>query len=280
MKKSLTIRFFTPKKMLLFFASLLIVFFAIKVGLHTRESAKVVSLAQLKSKTLSVPLISGSPYAQIISNSSGIQNEKYPLRDPLSDESIEAVKFLEPSELKDNTETVIVVLGDRSLDETTPTVDMVYRVLKGAELAKKFPKAILIMSGGATKGPTPEARMMGLIAWSRGMDPLRIILEDKSQTTGENADNTANIFGSKNIRQVFIITEPSRLKEAVAIFQKHDKEFKNIQGIGCDVTRALIIEQMEQFLKTHDDRVVRGRLDYVNKGIKSKAFKFGVFQAE
>ncbi len=271
MKKSLTIDFFKSKKMLLFFAGLLAVIFIIKTGFHAHKGMKEVTLEQSKS---------GSPYEKIILSSSSIQNEKYPLRDPHSDSPIEAVKFLGPQELKDDTETVIIVLGDRPLDETTPTIDMVYRVLKGVELAKKFPKVILIMSGGATKGPTPEAQMMGLIAWSRGVNPLRIILEDKSQTTGENADFTANIVGSKDIRQVFIITEPSRLEEAVTIFQKHDKEFKNIQGIACDVTRALIIEQMKQFLKNHDDRVVRGRLHYVEKGIKSKAFKFAVFQAE
>ncbi len=271
MKNSLTIEFFTSKKRFLFFASLWVVLCVILVGLHYRAVRKETQFAQSRSE---------SPYAKIISNSSSIQNEKYPLRHPLSDGLIGEVKFLEPQELKDNTETAIIVLGDRPLDDTTPTVDMVYRALKGAELAKKFPKAILIMSGGATKGPTPEAQMMGLIAWSRGVDPLRIILEDKSQTTGENAQNTANIFGSKNIRQVFIITEQSRLEEAVVIFQKHDKEFKNIQGVECDVTKPLIIEQMERFLKSHDDRVVRGRLHYVERGIKSKAFNFAVFPEE
>ncbi len=268
MNKSLTMELYTSKKTLPFFTILLVVLYVILAGLHYRKVTKEASLARSRS---------GSPYSQVISNSLSIQNEKYPVRDSLSDGS---VKFLEPQDLKDNTETAIIVLGDRPLDETTPTVDMVYRVLKGVELAKKFPKAILIMSGGATKGPTPEAQMMGWIAWSRGIDPLRILLEDKSQTTGENADFTANIIGSKNIGQVFMVTEPSRLEEALAIFQKHYREFKNIQGIACDVTTALVIEQMEQFLKSHDDRVVRGRLHYVKKGIKSKAFKFAVFQAE
>jgi hypothetical protein len=157
---------------------------------------------------------------------------------------------------------------------------MVYRVLKGVELAKKYPKAIVIMSGGATKGPTPEAQMMGLIAWSRGVDPLRIILEDKSQTTDQNAQNIANIVGSKIIRQVFVISERSRLEEVGKIFQQYDKEFKNIQTVACDVTRDLIIEQMERFLVRHDDRVVRGRLHYVQRGIKSKAFNFVVIPAE
>ncbi len=259
------------KKTLLLFVGLLAALSVIKSGLHTREESNEARLLSLRNHSL---------YAKIISNSSNIQIEKYPLRDPVSDASIEGVNFLQPGRLKDNIETVIIVLGDRPLDETTPTIDMVYRVLKGVELAKRFPKAILIMSGGATKGPVPEAQMMGLIAWSRGVNPLRIILEDKSRTTGQNAEFTANIVRSKNIPQIFIITEQSRLEKAIAIFQKHDKEFKDVQGAACDVTSALIIEQMEQFLKNHDDRVVRGRLYFFKLGMKSKAFNFAVFHIE
>jgi uncharacterized SAM-binding protein YcdF (DUF218 family) len=271
MKNPLSKEFFTLKKVLLCVASLLVVLCGIFAGLDHREFAKEARLARLKS---------GSPYAAIILNSSGIQAQEYPLRHALSYGSIGEVKFLEPQELKDDTETAIIVLGDRPLDDTMPTVDMVYRVLKGVELAKKYPKAIVIMSGGATKGPTPEAQMMGLIAWSRGVDPLRIILEDKSQTTDQNAQNIANIVGSKIIRQVFVISERSRLEEVGKIFQQYDKEFKNIQTVACDVTRDLIIEQMERFLVRHDDRVVRGRLHYVQRGIKSKAFNFVVIPAE
>jgi hypothetical protein len=151
------IGFFTSKKIFIFWASLLLVVLCvILAGLHNHEVTKEAQLAQSRSE---------SPYTKIISNSSSIQNEKYPLRHSPSDDLRGEVKFLEPQELKDITERAIIVLGDRPLDDTTPTVDMVYRVLKGVELAKKYPKAILIMSGGATKGPTPEAKMMGLIAW-------------------------------------------------------------------------------------------------------------------
>ena len=249
-------------------ASLLVVLCIILFIFHNRDETKEIQLAQAKREAM---------YAKIITNSSSIQNEKYHLRYPLSAGLIGEVKFLESQELKDITERAIIVLGDRPLDDTTPTVDMVYRVLKGVELAKKYPKVILIMCGGETKGPIPEAQMMGLIAWSRGVDPLRIILEGKSQTTDENAKNTTNIIGSKSIRQVFIITEQSRLEEAVATFQKYGNEFKNIQGIESDVTRSLIIGQMEQFLMTHDDRIVRARLHYVKIGKEYKAFKYAVF---
>jgi uncharacterized SAM-binding protein YcdF (DUF218 family) len=271
MKNSLLMEFFTLKKILLCVAGLLVALCVILAGLDHGLFAKAARLARLKS---------GSPYAAIILNSSGIQKDKYPLRHSLSYGSIAEVKFMDPQELKDDTETAVIVLGDRPLDDTTPTVDMVYRVLKGVELANKFPKAVVFMSGGATKGPTPEAKMMGLIAWSRGVDPSMIILEDKSQTTAQNAQNIASIVGSKVIQQVFVIAEQSRVEEVGKIFQQYDKEFKDIQVVACDVTRDLIIEQMVRYLKRHDDRVVRGRLHYVLRGIKSKAFNFVVIPAE
>ncbi|MBF0490042.1 MAG: YdcF family protein [Candidatus Omnitrophica bacterium] len=223
---------------------------------------------------------SQSPYASMITNSSSIQYKEFPIRHSISDDLIKEVRFLKPQDLKNNTETVIIVLGDRPLDDTMPTVDMVYRVLKGIQLATQFPDAIMIMSGGATKGHTPEARMMGLIAWSRGIDPLRIILEDKSQTTRENAKNTARIVGSKNVQHVLIVTEQSRIEDDSEIFHKFDKDLKDIKAFPCAVTKAVIINQMERYLINHDDRVVRGRLHYVKRGLKYKAYKFVVIPAE
>ena len=271
MKNALTIRSFTWKRVLFFTAILLTLLCVVLAGLDYRQFRKGVWLARLKA---------GSPQAKIIANTLSFLEKEYPWRHFLSEGSIGKVKFLEPQALKEGTETAIIVLGDRPLDDTTPTVDMVYRVLKGVELTKKFPKAVMIMSGGLTKGPTSEAQMMGLIAWSRGVDPLRIILEDKSQTTSENAEYTAKIVGPKNVGQVFVVAEPSRVDDAVAIFQKHNKEFKNIQGVASDVSQDLIIRQMEEFLRSHDDRIVRGRLHYVIRGMKSKAFDFAVFPEE
>jgi uncharacterized SAM-binding protein YcdF (DUF218 family) len=267
MKNALTTKSSRWKKTLILLAGIVIILDVILLALRYRD-------AQLS------PLKNGSLSAKIIWNSSSVQNIKYPLRHSLSDDSIRDIKFLDPQALKENIKIVIIVLGDRPLDETTPTVDMVYRVLKGVKLARKFPNAILIMSGGQTAGPISEARMMGLIAWSRGVDPSRIILEDKSQTTTQNATDTANMIGSRNIQQVFIVTEKSRVAGAIKIFQKFDQVFKNIQGVACDVTSDLTIEQMRQYLMTHENRIVEGRLHYAERGIKSKAFNFAVIPEE
>ena len=206
-----------------------------------------------------------SPYATVISNASNIKSKEYPLRNSISDSSIGKVKFLDPGSLKNNIGTLIVVLGDRPLDGTIPTVDMVYRVLKGVELSKKYPDSILIMSGGTTAGDISEAEMMGLIAWSRGVDASRIVLEDKSRNTEQNAEFTAKIVISKNIAQKFIITDQSRLDRAIKIFKNYFREFKDVQGVDCEVPAKLIAQQMEQYLKTNDNLIVRRRLEQFEK---------------
>ncbi len=178
---------------------------------------------------------SGSPYETIILNASNIKIKEYPLRRFISDKSIEKIKFLGPEALKDNIRTIIVVLGDRPLGRTTPTVNMAYRVLKGVELYRKYPGSILIMSGGTTAGDISEAEMMGLIAWSRGVDPSRILLEYKSRNTEQNAEFTANIVRSKNIGRKFVVTDQLRIERAVRIFRNYFREFKDVQGVDCGI---------------------------------------------
>ncbi len=206
-----------------------------------------------------------SPYEKIISNAAVIKNIEYPLRYFISGRAIKNIKFLDPGQLKENTKEVIIVLGDRPLDRTTPTVSMVYRVLKGVELSKKFPRAILIMSGGPSTGDIPEAEMMALIAWSRGVNPSRIILEEKSRNTERNAEFTANIIRSKNIGKKYIITDQLNLDRAIGIFKNYFVEFADVQGVDCNVSPKLMAEQMDRYLSVNDDEIVRGRLGNIRK---------------
>src|SRR5262245_35416395 len=78
-------------------------------------------------------------------------------------------------------ENVIVVLGNMPLDESTPTIDLIYRAVKGAEIAQGSPNALIIMTGGKTAGRISEAEMMGVIAISRGISPRQILLEESSR---------------------------------------------------------------------------------------------------
>ena len=187
----------------------------------------------------------------------------------ISDRSVKKMEFLDPKQLKDNIQALIVVLGNRPLDGTRPTVNMVYRVFKGIELYRKYSDSILIMSGGPTAGELSEAEMMGLIAWSKGVNPSRIILEDKSMDTIQNARFTSDIVKGKNIGQKFIIANEPNLTRAIGIFEDHT-EFKDVQGIDCEVPQGLIIKQMEKYLTRHNDAGVRRRLESHKSTISSR----------
>ena len=244
-------------------AGALMIFAIVNIGINYYAGTKRTLLAESKS---------GFQRGTVIFNASGIKNKEYPLRHFISHKSIGRVKFLDREILKDNTRTVIIVLGDRPLDGTTPTVNMIYRVLKAVELSKKFPKAVLIMSGGPTAGGISEAEMMGLIAWSRKVNPSRIILEDKSRNTEQNAEFTADIIRSKKIGRKFVITDQSRLKRVTSIFRNYFREFKDVQAVDCNVPIKLMVEQMEQYLKNNDNRIARRRLQQLKNTIKGVAY--------
>jgi len=214
-----------------------------------------------------------SDYKKIIMNTADIKEDEYPLRHFLSESSIARIRFRDPDMLNGKTDTVIIVLGDRPLDRTTPTVNMVYRVLKGIQLSKKYLGSVLIMSGGTTAGDISEAEMMGLIAWSRGMNPARIILEDRSRNTSQNAEFTERIIRSKGIRNKFIITDRSRLDLAVRVFRSYFREFKDVVGVDCGVPVKLIFEQMQKYLNVRNDRVVLRRLRQLKSELNSDDYK-------
>ncbi len=244
----------TSIKIITVLAGALIAIGIINAGINYYGETKKTLLGEFKK---------GSPYGIILFNASGIRNKEYPLRHFISHKSIEEVKFLDPKMLKDNIGTIIVVLGDRPLDRVTPTVSMVYRVLKGVELSKKYPGSVLIMAGGPTAGDIPEAKMMALIAWSRGFDPRRIILEDRSQHTVGNAEFTIKIIKPKNIGRALIITDQLHLERAIRTFQYYFGGAKDVLGVDCNVPVKLSMEQMKNYLSFNNNRIVRSRLHHL-----------------
>jgi uncharacterized SAM-binding protein YcdF (DUF218 family) len=154
------------------------------------------------------------------------------------------------------------------LDETTPSVDMVYRVLKGIELLNAQPGSVLIMTGGKTAGPISEARMMGLMACARDVNPDRIVLEERSRTTVENAAFTAEIFGAIRMTQILVVSRQAHLEWAIPEFHKYPV-FQNARGVASEISYNVIIRQMEDYLQKHpDNEMVKERLNNIRHEIR------------
>jgi len=173
----------------------------------------------------------------------------------------------EPPQGSSSFDTVLVVLGNEPLDDTTPTVDMVARVKKAVTLQKEHPTTLLVLTGGPTAGKTTEARMMADLAVAQGVSTNFIRLEEKARSTQENARLTARLIRETNPRRIMIVSKDDHLDWAMPIFRKIDV-FRAADPVPCQVSRADSIAQMEDYLKTRDNPRVRKRLEQLKKGIK------------
>ena len=80
---------------------------------------------------------------------------------------------------------------------------------------------VLIFSGAAAEKSGPSnAKVMASQAVDAGIDPNRIIIEEASETTVENALETSNIFKDKNITSAIVVTSAYHERRALLEFER------------------------------------------------------------
>lgn len=75
--------------------------------------------------------------------------------------------------------------------------ELVGRLRTALTCAKQYPEAMVLCTGGGTtylNRSTSEAQQMGKWLTAHGLDERRLILEDQSLTTAENARFSAGIL--------------------------------------------------------------------------------------
>ena len=164
-------------------------------------------------------------------------------------------------------DTVLVVLGNEPLDDSTPTVDTIARVNKAVAFHGENPATLLVFTGGPTAGTNTEARMMADLAVAQGISTNSICLEDKARSTQQNARLTAKLIRQVTPKRILIVSKSDHLDWAMPIFRRID-EFSAAESLACQVERADSIAQMEDYLKTHDSPRVRQRLQQLKDGVK------------
>jgi uncharacterized SAM-binding protein YcdF (DUF218 family) len=97
------------------------------------------------------------------------------------------------------------------------------RVVETAILAKRYPQAKIVFSGGSgllfDSEPTEAPKAWGLLI-DLGVDPKRITLEVKSRNTVENARFTAAIVHPEPSEPWLIVTSAFHMPRAVGLFRK------------------------------------------------------------
>jgi uncharacterized SAM-binding protein YcdF (DUF218 family) len=101
-----------------------------------------------------------------------------------------------------------------------------YRCLHGAALHRANPDNLIILSGGRINGETDPAAAAVMDEFMRlqGVNPSRILLEESSRDTYENAVETCKLLRTRGIHKIVLVTEATHMLRAEACFRKQGME--------------------------------------------------------
>ena len=122
----------------------------------------------------------------------------------------------------------IIVLGGSiddltSLDRGTPVITAAAnRLTTFLILAKRYPTAKLVFTGGSGRveqGVSTEARFARILLQDLGLPPDRVVFEDRSRTTFENAEFSKALVQPKPGETWALVTSASHMPRSVGVFR-------------------------------------------------------------
>lgn len=137
-------------------------------------------------------------------------------------------RFPAPKTLPEKVDGVVVLGGviDQFVSEARKQTSIngaVERLTEFAALAKRYPQARLIFTGGSgvlgSQG-LKEAHYVGPFLASLGLNPARVMFEDQSRNTAENARLSKDLAVPKPGEKWILITSAFHMPRAVGSFRK------------------------------------------------------------
>ena len=128
-----------------------------------------------------------------------------------------------PDGLPEDDSLCLVGLGFQLNPDGTMRDELVERLKVMLSASEKYPNAIIVCTGGGTAADDPTATEAGRMAeWleAQGVDPSRLIVEDHSLTTAQNAIYTFDILSEKypQVRQIAIISSDYHIATGTLLF--------------------------------------------------------------
>jgi tetratricopeptide (TPR) repeat protein len=155
----------------------------------------------------------------------------------------------------------IVILGYALADDGTMKEPLIERLKSGLAVANKYPNSKIIVTGGVPKQGVTEADAMSQWLIAQGVNPNRIILENKSTDTVENGLFSTAILEKEGLKDVTIVTSASHIRRALAVFKEADAFYSKMNGKAAsrNLTNAVYldyksIEEAQQV--TNDEKLV------------------------
>ena len=128
-----------------------------------------------------------------------------------------------PETLPQDDSLCLVVLGFQLNPDGSMREELIQRLEVVLEASKQYPKAFIVCTGGGTAADDPAATEAGCMAqWlkAQGVDASRLIAEDRSLTTAQNAVFTMSLLEELHpqVRNLVIISSDYHIATGVLLF--------------------------------------------------------------
>ena len=129
-----------------------------------------------------------------------------------------------PDGLPDTDELCIVALGFQLNPDGTMRDELIERLTVVLNSAEKYPHALIVCTGGGTAAENESATEAGKMAeWliENGIAENRVIVEDKSVTTAQNAIYTFDILAERypQVKQLVIVSSDYHIATGTLLFE-------------------------------------------------------------
>ena len=128
-----------------------------------------------------------------------------------------------PDDLPEDDSLCLVALGFPLNPDGTMREELVERLKVLLQASQKYPHAVIVCTGGGTAAEAPDATEADRMAeWLtvNGVDPSRVIAENKSLTTAQNARCTLELLSElqPQVRQIAIISSDYHIATGALLF--------------------------------------------------------------
>ena len=128
-----------------------------------------------------------------------------------------------PDGLPETDELCMIVLGFQLNPDGSMKDELIERLTVAKASAEKYPNSLIVCTGGGTAAGNRDATEAGEMAkWliENGVDPQRVIVEDQSLTTAQNAIYTYRILTEQypQVKQLAIISSDYHIATGTLLF--------------------------------------------------------------
>lgn len=129
-----------------------------------------------------------------------------------------------PDGLPDTDELCIVALGFQLNEDGTMRDELIERLQVVLNSAEKYPNALIVCTGGGTAAENEAATEAGqMVEWliANGVAAERVIIEDKSLTTAQNAICTYDILSERypQVSQLAVVSSDYHIATGTLLFE-------------------------------------------------------------